>query len=116
MGPGRVFAIDILPNRLALAEKSGAEIIDASKTDVVSEILSRTDMNGVDVDIEAAGLPMCFTQGLNILRRGGSLSVVGLFPGSVQLNLPILGLSEAMEAYDLFENHKDECIKVMLKP
>jgi alcohol dehydrogenase len=25
-------------------------------------------------------------------------------------------LSEAMEAYDLFENHKNECIKVMLRP
>ncbi|MCG6879261.1 MAG: alcohol dehydrogenase catalytic domain-containing protein [Deltaproteobacteria bacterium] len=154
-GPARVFAIDVLPNRLALAEKFGAEIIDASKTDAVSEILGRTDMNGVDVAIEAAGLPVCFTQALNILRRGGSLSVVGLFPESVQLNLPILGLSgvrlsmglgnlgsmrtlmnllengrldlsslithhfplsEAMEAYDLFENHKNECIKVMLRP
>ena len=38
-GPARVFAIDVLPNRLALAEFFGAEIIDASKTDPVSEIL-----------------------------------------------------------------------------
>ena len=94
-GPSRVFAIDVLPNRLALAEEFGAEIIDASKTDAASEILGRTDMAGVDVAIEAAGLPATFNSGLNILRRGGSLSVVGLFPESVELHLPILGLSGA---------------------
>jgi alcohol dehydrogenase len=153
--PARVFAIDVLPNRLALAEEFGAEPIDASKVDAASEILSRTDMVGVDVAIEAVGMPQCFTQGLNVLRRGGSLSVVGLFPTSVDLPLPILGLSgvnlsiglgnlshmralielistgrldlssmithsfplsQAMEAYNLFENHKDQSIKVMLKP
>ena len=25
-------------------------------------------------------------------------------------------LEESMEAYDLFENHKDQCVKVLLKP
>lgn len=94
-------------------------------------------------------------QALGSLRRGGTLSVVGLFPESVDLPLPMLGLygvrismglasplampqlmsllasgrvdlsalctqtyalSEAMEAYELFERHKDRCIKVMLKP
>lgn len=153
--PARVFAVDVLPNRLALAEQFGAEPIDASQVDVVSDILSKTDMNGVDVAIEAAGLTSCFLQGLNMLRRGGTLSVVGLFAEQVELNLPILGLSgvrisvglgnlghmrmlmnliakgrlnlapltthsfklsEAMEAYELFEYHKDKCIKVMLKP
>jgi threonine dehydrogenase-like Zn-dependent dehydrogenase len=28
----------------------------------------------------------------------------------------IFPLDEALEAYDLFENHKDQCIKVLLKP
>lgn len=25
-------------------------------------------------------------------------------------------LKDALEAYDLFENHKDQCLKIMLKP
>ncbi|MCB2188254.1 MAG: alcohol dehydrogenase catalytic domain-containing protein [Deltaproteobacteria bacterium] len=153
--PRRVFAIDVMPNRLDLAKKFGAEPIDASRVDVVSEILGQTDMGGVDVAIEAVGLTASFTQGLNVVRRGGTLSVVGLFAEPAELNLPILGLSgvrismglgnlghmrmlmnllatgrldlsplithrfplaEAMEAYELFEHHKDQCIKVMLKP
>ncbi len=154
-GPSRVFAVDVMPNRLAVAEQLGAESIDASSGDTVTQILSATNMYGADVAIEAAGLPACFSQALSALRRGGKLSVVGLFPSSVELPLPILGLygvrismglanlsymrrlmdllangrvdlsslvthsfplSEAMEAYDFFENHKDQCIKVVLKP
>lgn len=153
--PARLFAIDVLPNRLALAESLGAEVIDASKVDPASDILGKTDMCGVDVAIEAVGMTATFNQGLGVLRRGGTLSVVGLFAEPVELGLPILGLSgvrislglgnlshtsklmsltatgeldlsaltthtfplsQAMEAYELFEHHKDKCIKVMLKP
>ena len=153
--PARLFAIDVLPNRLALAESLGAEVIDAGKVDPASYILGQTDMCGVDVAIEAVGMTATFNQGLGSLRRGGTLSIVGLFAEPVQLGLPILGLagvrismglgnlghmrklmslvargkldlscltthtfplSQAMEAYELFEHHKDKCIKVMLKP
>lgn len=154
-GPGRIYAVDMMANRLALAEKLGAIPIDASKVDPAGTILGATKMYGADVAIEAVGQPAAFNQALSSLRRGGSLSVVGLFAKSVELALPILGLygvrismglgnlsrmrqlmemlslgrvdlsslcthtfplSQAMEAYDLFENHKDQCIKVMLKP
>ena len=154
-GLKRVFALDVLPNRLALAEKLGAEPIDASDGNAVNKILAATGMQGVDAAIEAAGLPISFKQALTSLRRGGTLSVVGLFATPTELNLPVLGLSgvrihmglanlsymsqlmdllaagkvdlsaltthsfplaKAMEAYDLFENQKDKCIKVMLKP
>jgi threonine dehydrogenase-like Zn-dependent dehydrogenase len=38
-----------------------------------------------------------------------------------QVDLTPLGthsfpLEDALEAYDLFENHKDQCVKVLLKP
>jgi alcohol dehydrogenase len=154
-GLKRVFALDVMPNRLALAEQFGAEPIDASDDGAVNRILAATGMQGVDAAIEAAGLPVSFNNAITSLRRGGTLSVVGLFPTPVQLNLPVLGLSgirihmglanlsymsqlmdllavgkvdlsaltthtfplsQAMEAYDLFENQKDKCIKVMLKP
>ena len=153
--PARLLAIDVLPNRLALAEKLGAEVIDAGKVDATSHILGLTDMRGADVAIEAAGLTTTFHHGLGVLRRGGTLSIVGLFNEAASLSLPILGLSgvrismglgnlghmrqlmslleqgrvdlsmltthtfelsRAMEAYELFEHHKDQCIKVMLKP
>ncbi|MEW6261660.1 MAG: alcohol dehydrogenase catalytic domain-containing protein [Thermodesulfobacteriota bacterium] len=154
-GPRRVYAVDVLDNRLALAEKYGAVPIDARRDDAVSQIMAATDLEGVDVAIEAVGLVETFSQAINSIRRGGTVSVVGLFKGFYQMPLPILGLSglklsiglanlsfmgqlmgmlaagrldlsafcthtfplsEAMAAYDLFENHKDKCLKAMLKP
>jgi alcohol dehydrogenase len=154
-GPSRVFALDVLPNRLEVARRLGAETIDASDGEEVNKLLAATGMYGVDVAIEASGLTTCFTRALGSIRRGGTLSVVGLFNSAVELQLPMLGLygvhlhmgladlgnmdqlmsllangrvdlsalathsfplSEAMAAYELFENHKDQCIKVMLKP
>lgn len=154
-GPKEVFSVDMYDNRLALAEHYGATVIDARKEDPVNRILEATDMQGADVAIEAVGNPDTFLQSLNSVRRGGMVSVVGLFPSSVELPLPIFGLygvrismglgspssmgqlmsllasgrldlsplcthtfglKDAMEAYDLFENHKDQCLKIMLKP
>lgn len=154
-GPQRVFAVDMFENRLAIAEQFGATAIHAGNEDAANRILEETGMQGADVAVEAVGRPETFMQALGCLRRGGTLSVVGLFPESVDLPLPMLGLygvrismglacpvtmsplmallasarvdlsalythsyalSEAMEAYELAEHHKDRCIKVMLKP
>jgi len=154
-GPKQVFAVDMLDNRLALAAHFGATIIDGRKEDAVNRILEATDMRGADVAIEAVGTSEAFTQALSAICRGGMVSVVGLFPESVELPLPMLGLygvrismglanpspmgqlmgllesgrvdlsplcthtfalEEALEAYDPFENHKDQCVKIMLKP
>lgn len=154
-GPKQVFAVDSLENRLAVAAQFGATTIHAGHEDPVNRILEITDMQGADVAIEAVGRTESFNQALGSVRRGGMVSVVGLFPESVELQLPILGLygvrismglanpspmaqlmsllsagrvdlsplcthtyalADALEAYDLCENHKDQCIKVMLKP
>jgi threonine dehydrogenase-like Zn-dependent dehydrogenase len=55
MGAGRVIAIDEVPERLAMAEAGGAEIIDFSKTDVCDELMARTDKRGPDSCIDAVG-------------------------------------------------------------
>ena len=51
-----VFAVDLVPERLEAAAKFGAETIDASSTDPVEEILSRTDGRGADSVIDAVGM------------------------------------------------------------
>jgi threonine dehydrogenase-like Zn-dependent dehydrogenase len=46
LGAGRVIAIDEVPERLAMAEAGGAEIIDFSKTDIYDELMKRTNKRG----------------------------------------------------------------------
>lgn len=154
-GPRRIFAVDMMDNRLALAERYGATVLHAGRDQVLERLQAATNGKGADVAIEAVGIPETFTQALKAIRRGGRVSVVGLFHEPVQLPLQELvyygvhismglgnlsrmdqlmglletgrvdlaplathrfALEDALAAYDLFENHKDQCIKVLLKP
>lgn len=154
-GPKSVFCVDMLENRLALATHYGADVIDAGKEDAVAVIRAATGGEGADVAIEAIGFPGTFQQSLKSVRRGGIVSVVGLFPTPVEFPLnemsfygvqvkmglgnltrmtKLMGLLEtkrvdlaplathsfslanALDAYDLFENQKEKCLKVLIKP
>jgi threonine dehydrogenase-like Zn-dependent dehydrogenase len=51
-----VLAVDLVPERLELARRYGAETIDASGIDPVEVILERTDGRGADSVIDAVGM------------------------------------------------------------
>ncbi|HEX8986858.1 MAG TPA: zinc-dependent alcohol dehydrogenase [Rhodocyclaceae bacterium] len=59
MGAGRIFAIDCLPDRLDIACKQGAEIIDFEKDDPVATLRTLTGGIGVDRAIDAVGVDAC---------------------------------------------------------
>lgn len=78
----RVVAIDISPEKLALARELGAEVaLDGRDTDVIAAVRQATNggAHGVLVTAVSAG---AFSQALGIVRRGGTVSLVGLPPGS----------------------------------
>ncbi|HEY0840052.1 MAG TPA: zinc-dependent alcohol dehydrogenase [Vulgatibacter sp.] len=56
MGAGRVFAVDCVEDRLAVARAQGAEVIDFSKEDPVEQIRRLTFGIGVDRAIDAVGV------------------------------------------------------------
>jgi threonine dehydrogenase-like Zn-dependent dehydrogenase len=56
-GAGRVLAVDLVPERLELARKYGAETIDwAGEADAVDVVLERTEGRGADAVIDAVGM------------------------------------------------------------
>ncbi|MFO7720338.1 MAG: alcohol dehydrogenase catalytic domain-containing protein, partial [Gillisia sp.] len=58
--PAKIYMIDIDENRLKMSKKFGAtDVINTSKEDAVKKILSETK-DGVDVAIEAVGVPETF--------------------------------------------------------
>jgi S-(hydroxymethyl)glutathione dehydrogenase/alcohol dehydrogenase len=177
-GAGRLIAIDIVPYRLEAARRlTGADIIDASKCDVVEAVRDLTEGRGADVCVEAVGLEAdrtlldklsalihlqrgtikVFKRCVSAVRRGGRISTLGVymtsydnFPwgqifekgltlrqgqvpvhnymdelmqiveaGEVRLDdiiTHVLPLEEAAYAYEIFNERKDNCIKVVLKP
>jgi len=82
-GATRVLAVDVLPNRLALAARFGAETFDASSGDAVEWVLDSTRGRGADVVLETAGAVATAQSTLKMARTGGRVCLVGLPPESV---------------------------------
>ncbi len=85
--PAKIYMIDVDENRLKMAKKFGAtDIINSGKEDAVKRILSETK-DGVDVAIEAVGVPVTFDICQNVVRPGGHIANVGVHGKSVDLKL-----------------------------
>lgn len=56
MGAGRVLAVDNLPDRLEMAKRQGAEVINFDEEDPVKVIMSLTGGIGADCAIDAVGV------------------------------------------------------------
>lgn len=85
--PARIYMIDLDNNRLATAKKFGAtDIINSETEDPVKKIMAETK-DGVDVAIEAVGVPATFDVCQRIVRPGGHVAVIGVHGHSVNLEL-----------------------------
>ena len=79
--------IDLDENRLKLAKEFGAtDTINSGTEDAIKKILSETT-DGVDVAIEAVGMPATFDLCQQIIRPGGNIAVVGVHGKSVDFQL-----------------------------
>ena len=87
-GAAKVVASDVNPKRLALAQKMGAHVtIDATKQDVVRQVLEATGNDGADVVCEMSGVPSALHQAFASVRMGGRVQLLGLPKGEVQVDL-----------------------------
>lgn len=77
--PAEVVAIDLEPERLALAERAGAVGVNAVERNPQTALFERTEGRGADVVIEAVGNRDAFGTALQVVRRGGTVVVVGMY-------------------------------------
>lgn len=81
-----VIAVDVADDKLRLAREMGADAaINARETDPVSEVQNAA--GGADGILVTAVSPAAFSQAVGMLRRGGTLSLVGLPPGTFDLDI-----------------------------
>lgn len=82
-GAGQVIVIDPVPEKRALAEKMGAtHVFDANDEGLVKAVLALSD-GGVHYAIEAVGRSNTAELAWNILRRGGTATILGMIaPGN----------------------------------
>ena len=78
LGASTVYGVDSIPARLALAAGFGASPIDRSAADPAAIVRDATDGRGADAVLEAVGSPQATRLAMDLLRPGGTLSIVGV--------------------------------------
>lgn len=73
-----IFAIDVLPERLALAANFGAVPLNASLINVKEAIINSTQGRGADAVMEVVGNPATLKLAIDLIRPGGTISSVGV--------------------------------------
>jgi threonine dehydrogenase-like Zn-dependent dehydrogenase len=182
LGASRVIAIDRFPERLELARRANAEVVDYERVDDVVECLKEmTGGQGPDSCIDAVGLeahgtgiggfydrskqmlrlqmdrPTALREIIQACRKNGTVSLAGVYIGLID-KMPLgaafgkgltlkmgqthahrymrlllekiskgeidpsviithrMKLAEAPDAYRIFSNKEDNCVKVVLRP
>lgn len=182
LGASRVIAIDRFPERLELARKAHAEVLDYEREDsIVERLRQMTGGQGPDSCIDAVGLeahgtgiggfydrskqmlrlqmdrPTALREIIQACRKNGTVSLAGVYIGLID-KMPLgaafgkgltlkmgqthahrymrlllekvsngeidpsviithrLKLDEAPDAYRIFSNKEDNCVKVVLRP
>jgi len=82
----RVIALNISDEKLSLARKMGADAAVNAKTgDAVAEVNKLS--GGAQGVLVTAVSPKAFSQALGMLGKGGTMALVGLPPGSFELDI-----------------------------
>ncbi len=85
-GPSKIIAIDLDDSRLKRSADFGAtDSVNSGDADWKEQVLALTDGQGVDVAIEAVGVPQTFTMATQIVRPGGHVANIGVHGKSVDL-------------------------------
>lgn len=78
----RVVALDVSEEKLSLARQLGAELaIDATSANAIEQVVDLTKGGAQGVLVTAVS-PAAFSQALGMVRRKGTVSLVGLPPGN----------------------------------
>ncbi len=92
-GCGLIIAVDSLPERLEMAKRFGANVtINPKEKDPVGEIIALTG-GGVDVAVEAVGTQATFEACARAVRKGGTISSVGVYGLTPMLSMPTINPS-----------------------
>lgn len=91
-GAGRIIAADPLPEKRKMAEEMGAtDTVDATADGAAGKIVEMTG-GGVDYAVEAVGRPQAAQLSVDVLRRGGTATILGMMPLAEKVGLSAMDL------------------------
>lgn len=78
LGAQKVYALDMVPERLAMAESLGAIPVNVGKEDPCSVLAAATQGRGADAVMELVGSESAARLAYDLIRPGGTISVAGV--------------------------------------
>jgi len=91
-GATTIIAVDVADDKLEKARRFGAtHVINSTTTDAVAEVLAITG-RGADAAFDFVGIPAVTASGLEMIRPGGGLYLVGIIDPTATLPLLTIGL------------------------
>lgn len=114
-GPSKVIAIDLDANRVEEAKKFGATHgVVASDPDWKDHVMALTDGLGVDVAMEAVGIPATLQMCFDIVRPAGHVANLGVHGKAVELPMDQLWISNSKMSMGLVNaNTTDTLLKMV---
>lgn len=88
LGAGQVVAIDMVEDRLKLAESLGATAVNPNEQDADDVVLGLTEWRGADLVVDAVGHPSALAATFPLVRMGGEITVPGVY-NEDQATIPI---------------------------
>jgi L-gulonate 5-dehydrogenase len=87
----KVLVTDLVASRRELAKKLGADVVvDPSNQDLAQAVRDFTGGYGVEVAVDAVGVPALFEQAVEMAAPGGRVVIIGFNPAAAQIpELPI---------------------------
>jgi threonine 3-dehydrogenase len=102
-GASLVIATDTEPYRLELARTMGADLVlDAADPGTEERIEQATGGDGVEVVLEMSGAGPALDQALRLITRGGSISLLGIFPEPPLVNLSELVIMKGLQVHGIY--------------
>jgi len=90
-GASKIIAVDIDDRKLEWAKEFGAtHTVNSQEVDAVEKIRELTDGHGVDVAIEAIGLPQTYEQAFYARDLAGTVVLVGVPNPEMKVELPFI--------------------------
>jgi L-iditol 2-dehydrogenase len=88
--------------RLRIAERLGFEAVNIDEVDLVEHVMGLTGGRGADVAFVAVGAPPAVKQAMGLVKKRGTITVVGIFGSEVPVDMTRLVRREltVMGAYD----------------
>lgn len=91
-GATTIIAVDVADDKLAKAKRFGAtHTINSTKADAVAEVLAITG-RGANAAFDFVGIPAVTQSGLDMIRPGGGLYLIGILDPTATLPLVTIGL------------------------